>query len=216
MIERSESTLAPGVGESSEPARVDGSEPSAAVDCEQPWEPAPLPASAFETETGWANINRSPYDRVSGVLYKPAMAIKAVRHEPLDSAPELPELWQGRGATVVRWLFSEEPGTEEGILQNRSFRALQTLQLAPDAATGRRHHPGRDTILLVLEGNGKLRHQPAAGAPVVQRPLRTGDAVLIDGDERYSLTSGPAAVGLKVLVLHLAMSRDAEVDEVDG
>ncbi|MBN1247901.1 MAG: cupin domain-containing protein [Anaerolineae bacterium] len=198
------------------PAGTDGAGAADQPDDEQPWEPAPLPESAFITEAGWTNINRAPYDRIAGVLYKRAMAIKSVSYAPLDPAPELPEMWRGHGETVVRWLFSEEPGTAEGLLQQSEFRALQSLRLAPGAATGQRRHPGRDTILFVIAGRGTLSHRASLGVPVVQRPLREGDVVLIAGDERYSLANDDALSALYVLALHLGTPAATQAAEQDG
>jgi quercetin dioxygenase-like cupin family protein len=175
-----------------------------------------LPEEEFLSDSGWSNINRSPYDRVSGVLYKRAMAIKSVQYTPLDPAPDMPEPWQGRGETLVRWLFSEEPGTEEGLLEKREFRALQVLVLAPGASSGQRSHPGRDTILCVVEGEGALSHRPSSGAPVLQRPLRKGDAVFIDGNELYSITNGDAEKELRLVVLHLAASDASQARQIDA
>jgi quercetin dioxygenase-like cupin family protein len=187
---------------------------------ERPWTPAPLDASTFSEDDGWRNINRSPYDRISGVLYKRASVIKSVRHDPLDPAPELSDLWCGHGETVVTWLLSEAPGTEEGLLQNHDFRALQMLKLAPGAATGQRRHPSQETILYVLAGGGVLRHRTSVGAPSVQRPLREGDVVLISGDEFYSIANEAGDTNpegdLRLLVLHLGAAMMLDAEQLNG
>lgn len=171
---------------------------------EEVWEPSPIPESDFVGDEDWANINRSPYDQVSGVLYKRAMVIKSVTYEPLEPAPEMPAPWQGEGQTIVRWLFSEAAGTAEGLLQGRAFHALQELTLKPGAATGQQSHPGLDTILVILVGRGVLNHRPTEGSPVVARPLREGDAVLVSGDELYSIANSGLQAPLKALMLRLA------------
>ena len=173
---------------------------------EQPWPPDPVPAESFSDGEGWANINRSPHDRVSGVVFKRSAAIKRVLYEPAEaqdsaeaSVTEV-SLWQGKGQAVLQWLFSEAPGTEEGLLRERDFHCLQDLTLSPGASTGQRSHVGVDTIVYVLEGCGALNHRPTAGSPVVVRPLRPGDAALVAGSELYGLENVDAVVALRVIL----------------
>lgn len=174
-----------------------------------PWEPEPIPEDAFldETEEGRININRAPLDRVSGVVFKRAANIKRVRYDPPDPAPEMPPLWQGEGAGVVRWLFSELPGMEEGLLTGCTFALMQDLRLEPGAATGQRAHPGVVTLLYVIKGEGMLHHRPSTGSPVVARPLRPGDALMVEGDERYRLMNTQPAASLQVIVVGLRCKR---------
>ncbi len=169
---------------------------------ETPWEPEPLDAETFHQGT-WANINRAPYDRISGVIYKHAPHIKRVRYRPAEAAPEMPAPWQGSGEAVVRWLFSELPGTEEGLLRNATFAFLHDLTLAPAAATGQKTHPGLLHIYYVVSGTGMLYHRPTDGSPVIARPLRPGDAVLVCGDEYHSVANTTETAALRLIVLGL-------------
>lgn len=168
---------------------------------ELPWEPEPVDAETFHQEV-WANINRAPYDQVSGVTFKRAANIKRVRYSPADPAPEMPEPWQGSGDAVVRWLFSELPGTEEHLLEGAAFAFLRDLTLAPGAASGQKAHPGLDRIYYVVSGAGMLYHRPTDGSPVVARPLRPGDAALVRGDEFHNVANETDA-DLRLLVLGL-------------
>ncbi|MBN1875388.1 MAG: cupin domain-containing protein [Anaerolineae bacterium] len=170
------------------------------------WLPEPIPAEKFHKSDGcphpqWANINRAPYDQVSGVIYKRAMNIKLVQYAPAEPAPEMPEPWQGHGPTVVRWLFSEQPGTEEKLLAGATFEFLHDTSLAPGAATGQRAHPGVDEIVYVIAGQGMLYHCPTDGSPVLARPLRPGDAALIRGEELHSVANVMETGELRLLVL---------------
>ena len=168
---------------------------------EQPWEPEPLPAEEFHTEE-WANINRAPYDEVSGVVYKRAANVKRVRYTPADPAPELPEPFQGEGDTIVRWLFSEQQGTEEELLAGATFKFLHDTVLEPGAATGMQAHPA-DEIFYILSGEGLLHHRPTLGSPVITRPLRPGDAVLVRGGEYHRVANPSAEEGLRLIALGL-------------
>jgi hypothetical protein len=77
----------------------------------------------------------------------------------------MPEPWQGSGDGVVRWLFSELPGTAEHLLAGAAFAFLHDLRLSPGAATGQKANPGLDKIYYVVSGAGRLYHRPTPAAP---------------------------------------------------
>ena len=166
------------------------------------WTPEPIDAAAFH-QPGRANINGAPYDRVAGVLYKRKAHIKRICYQPLDPAPDMPQDVQGEGSAVVRWLFSEWADTAEHLLEGRRFAFLQDVQLSPGARTGQRRTEGVDTILVVLSGEGQLWHRPQRGAPMIVRPLRPGDAALIEGTSYYSVVNVDAKRPLRFLRLGL-------------
>jgi mannose-6-phosphate isomerase-like protein (cupin superfamily) len=169
---------------------------------ETPWEPEPVPAEEFHAGE-WANVNRAPHDEVAGVLYKRAASIKRVRYEPLNPAPEEPEIWQGDGEAVVRWLFSEGAGTEEGLLSGKAFACIQEVRMQPGAASGMVVSEELDHILYVVSGEGALRHRPGDGSPVVVRPLRPGDAALIREGVQWSVASESQVEELRIVALGL-------------
>jgi hypothetical protein len=166
------------------------------------WKPEAISADEFHGDEAWANVNRVPYDRISNVIFKRAMTIKSVRYEPGRPAPEMPEPWQGRGTTVIRWLFSEGEGTEEGLLQDARFGFLQDVTLEAGAATGQRAVTEYALVLTIISGRGMLYHRPTDGSPVVARPLHIGDAVLVYHDELFSLAND-ADTPLQIMMLGL-------------
>jgi hypothetical protein len=192
------------------------------TDDEQPWMPEPAPTDpaaagdisstiAFAGPAGRANINRAPQDRVSGVIYKRAANIRRVRYALVDveagneepvTAPE----YQGAGEAYVRWVFSEQPGSEEALLDQHAFRYFQDVELLPGASTGERAHAGWDTVLYVIAGEGGLLHRPSTGSPNIARPLRPFDAVLIREQELFRITNGSDAAPLRLIILGLAPS----------
>ena len=200
------------------------------TDDEQLWGPSPVPEAKFWGEDGRANINRAPLDHISGVIYKRSTSIKRVLQQTADPAARTPAAdtpprephWGaaipkvGHGEVVVRWLFSEQPGTAEGLLAGRTFRSLQELALAPESATGHRDHPDQDTVLYVLAGCGVLYHRPSSGSPSVARPLRTGDAVLITAGELYSVCNESESGSLRLIVLGLSAATTVGAGGVDG
>jgi quercetin dioxygenase-like cupin family protein len=169
---------------------------------EMPWEPEPIDADIFHRDAQ-ANINRAPYDQVFGVTYKRAAHSKRVRYIPAEPAPEMPEPWQGSGDAVVRWLFSERPGTAERLLEGATFAFLHDLTLPPGAATGQKDNPGLDKIYYVVSGTGKLYHRPTDGSPIVARLLRPGDAALVRGDEVHNVANESEEGALRLIVLGL-------------
>ncbi len=198
-------------------------------DDERLWAPAPLPEAEFWGEDGCANINRAPLDHVSGVIYKRSTSIKRVLQQPADPAAHVPAdtpprdpHWGaaipqvGHGDAIVRWLFSEQPGTAEGLLAGRAFCFLQELVLAPESATGQVDHPDRDTVLSVVAGCGVLYHRPSSGSPSVARPLRTGDAVLITAGELYSVCNESESGSLRLIVLGLRVATTVGAGGADG
>ncbi len=159
------------------------------MDLEKPWEPDPIPAEDFHREGEHANINRAPYDRIGGVVYKRAAHIVRVRYSPADPAPDMPDPWKGTGHTDVRWLFSEQDGSEEKLLVGRTFEFMHDTFLDPGASTGMRAHPDSDEVFYVISGTGQLYHRMNTGSPIVSRALRAGDAALVYAGEYHAIAN---------------------------
>jgi hypothetical protein len=168
---------------------------------EKPWDSPVIPADQFHRSDQWVNINRAPYDVISGVIYKQALNSKIVRYEPLDPTPDMPEPWQGKGGASVRWLFSENPGTEENILAGAEFLVLQDIVLDPGASSGQLQHADEVRILYSINGEGILYHRACLGCPVIARPLRKGDAVLIQSSEYYSIANHATDESFRMLLI---------------
>lgn len=167
------------------------------------WQPQPIPAEKFHRVGKWSNINRAPHNQVSGVTYKRALSIKSVSYTPADAAPEMPTPWQGHGSAIVRWLFSEQTDTEEHLLEGARFAFLHDTVLQQGASTGQRTHPNVDEIIYVVAGHGVIYHRPTDGSPVIARPLRPGDAVLVRGCEYHNIANESAQDDLRIIVLGL-------------
>ena len=173
---------------------------------EKPWEPPAIPAEQFHLPDKWTNINRAPYDVISGVIYKPAVNIKRVLYDPLDEAPDIAEPWRGAGAAIVRWLFSENQDTEENILTGAEFLFLQDIMLDPGASSGQMRHGDEVRILYSVSGEGTLNHRACLGCPVVSRPLRAGDAALIQSSEFYSIANDTENQPFRLLLIGFRQS----------
>ncbi len=167
----------------------------------QPWEPEPIPAEDFHQPEpeAWANINRAPHDQVAGVIYKRAMNIKSVRYRGKGQEAG----GKGQGARVVRWLFSELPGTEEDLLVDATFAFLHDMCVAPGAASGPSSAEAEDRIYYVVAGVGRLYHRPTPGSPMVARPLRPGDACLVRAGEYHHIENRAEEAALRLIVVGL-------------
>jgi len=152
-----------------------------------PWEPPAIPAQDFYRDDAHVNINRAPYDQVSGVIFKRAMNIKRVAHTAHVADPVTS--WHAQGTAIIRWLFSEHTTTAEGLLTGATFAFLHDMRLPSGTQTEQRAHPGETHLLYTVGGSGWLYHRPTAGSPNLTRPLRAGDAALIRGTELYSLAN---------------------------
>ncbi len=175
----------------------------------RPYEPDPVPAEDFHGTGKWATINLAPYDidaphlNAAGVVYKRAAHSQRVRYTPLIPALEMPEPWRGRGEAIVRWLFSEcssvapqaQNRLREGLLEDRAFAFVHDTTIMPGASSGMEAHLDMDEILYVVAGEGMLYHRLTDGSPVIARPLRPGDAVLVRGGIYHSIANKAERVG---------------------
>jgi hypothetical protein len=194
-------------------------------DDERPWMPEPVLADAsssadisstgaFEGPEGRANVNRAPHDWVSGVAFKRAANVRRVRYtlrgEDVQhgAAPAVPE-YQGTGMADVRWVFSEQPGSEEDLLAQHTFRYFQDVEFLPGASTEQRSFSEWDTVLYVIEGEGRLLHRPSAGSPNFVRPLRPFDAVLIRQRELFAIANASDTASLRLIILGLTSPETA-------
>lgn len=166
------------------------------------WEPTPIDEQDFHDDKPWANINRAPYDEISGVLYKRNGNIKRVRY-PQGAEASADSLADGLGDMVVRWLFSESEGTQENLLDSKTFVMLQDVELAEGACSAETAQDDIDLLIYVMSGEGQLHHRPHDGSPVMTRPLRPGDAALIRCGERYAWAHAGAQAALRLLVVGL-------------
>lgn len=183
---------------------------------DQRWEPEPVTEEKFFSGEGDVNINRAPLDAVSGVVYKRSAATKSVRLAIPEPDAGAPHPWQGRGTAVLRWLFSEHPGTAEGLLVGRTFAFLQELTVTVGSSTAERAQPDVDVALIVVSGVARLYHRPTAGSPVITRPLRVGDAALVRAGERYSIAGEGEADDACLIVLGLQTTNHRITGGVDG
>lgn len=147
--------------------------------------PDPIPGEIFHTAVnrvytgalGWA-VNKK-HDQMARVLYEPA-------HE--NTAFEDPAR-RGQGRDVATWVFSEEPGLEEGLFET-GFELMIDARLEPEASVGLHRHAHTEEIYYMLEGSLTMTTVGTDGAPHTET-LLPGDAHMVKIGQGHYGTAGP-------------------------
>jgi mannose-6-phosphate isomerase-like protein (cupin superfamily) len=110
----------------------------------------------------------------------------------------------GVGTTYVRWIFSEEPGTAEGLLRS-GITLVHDTTLPPGASVGLHGHVTEE-ILYVIEGTANLKI--LRGEREIEVVLREGDAQLTRAGEAHTIHNTGNA-DLRFLVIGAVPRRNA-------
>lgn len=111
-------------------------------------------------------------EQMARVAYSPA------HPNPDEEGPE-----GGAGTTYVRWIFSEEPDTAEGLLHS-GISLVHDTTLPAGASVGLHGHLSEE-ILYVLEGTATMKI--VRGGRDIEIVLRQGDAQLTRAGEYHSI-----------------------------
>ncbi len=104
---------------------------------EQPWLPDPIPADASPTAVA-GQTSAAPHDRVSGVVFKRAAAIKSVCYTP-ESGRGPERCRQTRTGRDGRpWLFSGRPALRRGCSPVAALHTFRIFPLVPQPAPRRK------------------------------------------------------------------------------
>ncbi|MBM3270960.1 MAG: cupin domain-containing protein [Candidatus Sericytochromatia bacterium] len=134
---------------------------------------------------------------ISGnTVVKRAEQMARVAYSPAHPNPDFEGPDGGLGTTYVRWLFSEEPETAEGLLRS-GITLIHDTTLPAGAAVGVHGHVTEE-ILYILEGTAQLKI--LRGDREVEVVLRRGDAQLTRTGEAHSIHNpGPGDLRLMVI-----------------
>lgn len=138
----------------------------------------------YDGETGWAVNKRR--EQMAHVLYE-------APHENLAETGDR----RGHGKDFARWIFSEEPGLEEGHFSTRFELAIEA-RLEPGAAIGLHFHDRTEEIYVVLEGELTMTTVERGGREA-SATLRAGDAHLVKLGQGHFGVAG--AQGARFLAL---------------
>jgi mannose-6-phosphate isomerase-like protein (cupin superfamily) len=96
-----------------------------------------------------------------GESFKKSEYIAEVEYTPSHWNPDAKKGMKGAGKTTGRWLYNEEHGKAEGIL-NSSIELVMDSQLEPNASIGLHEHTDTEEIYYLLSGTltiTLIRHQ---------------------------------------------------------
>lgn len=154
-----------------------------------------IPGNEFHTRVrrvysgtyGWA-VNKK-HAQMAKVLYEPA-------HENLDC--EDPAA-RGQGKDFATWIFSEEPGLEEGIFSS-SFELMIDAELEPHASVGLHVHSRTEEIYYILSGSIIMTTVGSDGRTHTEE-LVAGDAHVVKiGQGHYGTAGGQGVRFLAIAV----------------
>ncbi len=141
-------------------------------------------AKVYEGEPGGFTVVKRT-EQMAHVAYSPA------HPNPDKEGPEA-----GQGTTYVRWIFSEELGTAEGLLRSGISLVHDTV-LPPGASVGLHGHLSEE-ILYILDGTATMKI--VRGDRDIEVVLRKGDAQLTRAGEYHSI-SNPGNSDLRFMVI---------------
>jgi mannose-6-phosphate isomerase-like protein (cupin superfamily) len=95
--------------------------------------------------------NEPTYDGENGISFKKSEHIAEVAYTPSHWNPDAKEGLTGEGKTTGRWLYNEEPGKSEGILES-DIELIMDSQLEPNASIGLHKHIDTEEIYYLLTG----------------------------------------------------------------
>jgi mannose-6-phosphate isomerase-like protein (cupin superfamily) len=134
----------------------------------------------YHGPSGWA-INKR-HAHMAKVLYEPA-------HQNLDYSDPAR---RGQGKDYATWIFSEEPGLQEGHFQT-PFELMIDARLEPHASIGLHRHAQTEEVYYILEGTITMT---TIGTDERQHTetLTVGDAHTVGLGQSHYGTAGPDGV----------------------
>ena len=138
----------------------------------------------YDGPLGWAVNKRS--ECMAHVVYEPA-------HEN----PSEQGLLRGAGKDFATWVFCEERGKAEGLLQS-GIELVIDARLEPGAAVGMHVHAETEELYYLLEGALEMTTRAPDGREH-EEALRPGDAHLVKRGQSHGGVAGPQ--GARFLVV---------------
>lgn len=118
--------------------------------------------------------------------YKVGCQMATVRYHAAHYNPQAPSGLHGDGLLVGKWLFNEEQGKAEGLLQS-GIELMMDSRLEPMASLGLHHHHTTEEIYYLLEGSLLIR---LFNDDEHQIHLKPGDAHRICPGESHFVQAG--------------------------
>lgn len=123
------------------------------------------------------------------------------RHADGMAVVNYPGSHGGQGKLSGRWVFCEEPGKAEGVLQS-GIELFMDSVLEPHATIGLHRHSDTEEIYYLLEGSLQIQLTLACGE-TLEKTLHAGDAHLIQPGQQHVVKAG--AQGARIIVVAAAV-----------
>jgi quercetin dioxygenase-like cupin family protein len=119
---------------------------------------------------------------------KKAEHMARVVYEPAHPNLAAEGMWRGAGRDFATWVFTEEPGLNERLLES-GLELLMDVTLEPGASVGYHVHRRTEEIYYLLAGSLTVATVAADGS-VHTETLQTGDAHLVRRGQGHSCEAG--------------------------
>lgn len=133
------------------------------------------------------NTDAPTYDDVTDGSLKHNDSMAVVRYEPSHYNPQAPEGKTGSGVTMGRWVFNEEPGKAEGLLQS-NIELFMDSSLEPHASIGYHRHTETEEIYYLLSGTLSIELTDENSTRLLE--LKVGGAHLIKPGQSHYVQAG--------------------------
>lgn len=120
---------------------------------------------------------------------KKAAHMAKVVYEPAHPNEKAEGMWRGQGRDFATWVFSEEPGLNERLLES-GLELIMDVTLEPGASVGYHVHRRTEEVYYLLAGSLTVATVVAEGE-VHTDTLQAGDAHLVRRGQGHSCEAGP-------------------------
>jgi quercetin dioxygenase-like cupin family protein len=125
---------------------------------------------------------------LGAAVNKKAEHMARVVYEPAHPNPAATGMWQGQGRDYATWIFSEEPGLNERLLES-GLELLMDVTLEAGASVGYHVHRRTEEIYYLLAGSLTVGTVAVDGTTHTE-VLSAGDAHLVRRGQGHSCEAG--------------------------
>lgn len=134
------------------------------------------------------SIDQKIYVNEDSRYFKESDGIVTVKYSPAHENSEYNDERRGRGSAYVKWIYSEQEKTKEGIVSENLLFVHDTF-LEPYGVIGEHRHIEDEEIYYILDGNAEIHVTDTAGQ-IFSKILSEGDGHLIKRGEKHYIKAG--------------------------
>ena len=137
-------------------------------------------------------------DSIGWAVYKSNQAMAKVRYDALHfNSAEIGDR-RGQGGLFVTWIYSEEDGTAEQLLES-SLEFVMDTYLEPNSSVGLHLHAQTEEIYYLLEGSLIVTVVRSDGSKEAKETLLPGDSHLVRHRQGHTAKAGDQ--GARIIVI---------------